>query len=193
MPNLQTAPDVHNNLALQFQHIRKQSELLAKRLSAEDCQLQSMPDASPTKWHLAHLTWFFETFILEAYENNFSPFDGSFRVLFNSYYTGSVTSTREPSGVCQDGFAFDNETQRHRAYIAPFELASRLVTNGDYIAFMADGGCQRPELWLSLGWDWVRAGQHALPLYWQTSTTAHSGFESVTSNRHPAEPSQATL
>ena len=87
MPILQTA-QIQNPLTLQFQRIRKQTEALAKPLSAEDCQVQSMPDASPAKWHLAHLTWFFETFILEKYEKNFKPFNASFRVLFNSYYNG---------------------------------------------------------------------------------------------------------
>jgi hypothetical protein len=66
--------------------VRAQTELLIKPLSAEDCQLQSMPDASPAKWHLAHLTWFFETFLLERLEPDFKPFDPAFRVLFNSYY-----------------------------------------------------------------------------------------------------------
>ena len=266
MPTLQTAPFAQKPSAQQFQKIREQTEALARPLSAEDCQLQSMPDASPTKWHLAHLTWFFETFILEKYEKNFKPFDASFRVLFNSYYNGigdkhpraqrglisrpalpEVMAYRQAvdervlellvqhphdneltklitlglqheqqhqellltdikhafsmnpakpayakrwplssiapqpmtwhgyeAGLvehgfdsAQGGFAFDNETPRHRVYIAPFELASRLVTNGDYMAFMLDAGYQRPELWLSLGWDWVQEGQHTLPLYWQ--------------------------
>ena len=61
---------------------------LAAPLSAEDCQVQSMADASPTKWHLAHVTWFFETFLLERFEPGFAPFDPAFRVLFNSYYQG---------------------------------------------------------------------------------------------------------
>lgn len=66
--------------------VRKRSVELIAPLSAEDCQLQSMPDASPSKWHLAHTTWFFETFVLERFEPGFRPFDASFRVLFNSYY-----------------------------------------------------------------------------------------------------------
>ena len=277
MPILQTA-QIQNPLTLQFQRIRKQTEALAKPLSAEDCQVQSMPDASPAKWHLAHLTWFFETFILEKYEKNFKPFNASFRVLFNSYYNGigdkhpraqrglisrptlsevlayrqavdervlAVLSQRlhddqlaqlvtlglqheqqhqellltdikhalsmnptnsvslvyakrwplssiAPQRACwhgyegglvehgfdaaQGGFAFDNETPRHKVYVAPFELASRLVTNGDYLAFMADGGYRRPELWLSMGWDWVQAGHHALPMYWQASPTGFINF-----------------
>ncbi len=257
-------------LAQRFQQVRGQTERLAQPLSAEDCQLQSMPDASPVKWHLAHVTWFFETFVLENFEPGFKPFDASFRVLFNSYYNGVGDKYPRPSrglvsrpslaqvlawraqvdarvldllartddasqnGVtqlitlglqheqqhqellltdikhalscnpqwpaytrrrpladsqpqpvrwqryggglvhhgfdaAQDGkFAFDNEEPRHRVYIAPFELASRLATNGEMMAFIADGGYQRPELWLSLGWDWVQdAGQHTLPLYWR--------------------------
>ncbi|MDB5932058.1 MAG: hypothetical protein JWR60_3765 [Polaromonas sp.] len=258
-----------SELRLRFGQVRAQTERLIQPLSAEDCQLQSMPDASPAKWHLAHLTWFFETFVLERFEPNFKPFDASFRVLFNSYYNGvgdkyprpkrglisrpslpevlayraqvdarvlqvmeeateadqvelaqlvslglqheqqhqellltdiqhalsfspqhpayarrwPLTSTApQPlrwhafeGGLVEHGFeaaldgdfAFDNETPRHPVYVAPFELASRLVTNGELMAFMADRGYQRSELWLSMGWDWVQAGGHALPLYWQ--------------------------
>ena len=265
-------------LALRFEQVRAQTAQLIEPLSAEDCQLQSMPDASPAKWHLAHLTWFFETFVLERFEPQFKPFDASFRVLFNSYYNGvgakyprpqrglisrpsleevlayraqvdarvqgviaraaeadlaelaqfirlglhheqqhqellltdvqhalsfnpqypayarrwPLTSTApQPlrwhacgGGLVQHGFdagldgefAFDNETPRHPAYVAPFELASRLVTNGEMMAFMADGGYQRPELWLSMGWDWVQAGQRQLPLYWQMDAGSYRHF-----------------
>ncbi len=76
------------DLAARFQQVRGQTELLARPLSAEDCQLQSMPDASPAKWHLAHLTWFFETFVLERFEPGFKAFDASFRVLFKRHYNG---------------------------------------------------------------------------------------------------------
>ena len=268
-----------SRLAQRFQQVRQQSEHLIQPLSAEDCQLQSMPDASPAKWHLAHLTWFFETFVLERFEPGFKPFDESFRVLFNSYYTGvgeryprpqrglisrpgladvlayraqvdqrvlevlaraearadSASSavlaqlvtlglhheqqhqellltdiqhalsfnpqrpayaSRWPltptapqplawhgygGALVQHGFeaslegefAFDNETPRHPVYVAPFELASRLLTNGELMAFMADGGYQRPELWLSMGWDWVQAGQRSLPLYWQAGPNGY--------------------
>ncbi|MFN5348756.1 MAG: ergothioneine biosynthesis protein EgtB [Polaromonas sp.] len=279
MSTLHPATLAQKPLALHFQQVRKQTEALAGPLSAEDCQLQSMPDASPTKWHLAHLSWFFETFILEKYEKNFKPFDASFRILFNSYYNGigdrhpraqrglisrpalsQVMAYRKAvdermlavmnqhahndalaefvtlglhheqqhqellltdikhafamnpaypayarrwplspiSPQCstwhvyqgglvehgfdaaRSGFAFDNETPRHKVYIAPFELASRLVTNGDYMSFMADGGYQRPELWLSMGWDWLQAGQHQLPLYWQASQSADARYENFT-------------
>ena len=75
-------------LQRRYQTVRDQSLALAAPLSDADCQVQSMPDASPTKWHLAHTTWFFETFVLERFEDNFKPFDPAFRVLFNSYYQG---------------------------------------------------------------------------------------------------------
>ena len=75
-------------LASRYATVRAASLALAAPLSAEDCQVQSMADASPTKWHLAHVTWFFETFVLERFEANFAPFDAAYRVLFNSYYQG---------------------------------------------------------------------------------------------------------
>ena len=73
-------------LAAQYEQVRAQTERLAQPLSAEDCALQSMPDASPVKWHLAHTTWFFETFVLERALPGYRPFSPQFRVLFNSYY-----------------------------------------------------------------------------------------------------------
>ena len=277
-PTAQQALTAQSSLALRFSQVRAQTEHLAAPLSAEDCQLQSMPDASPTKWHLAHLTWFFETFVLEQYESGFNPFDASFRVLYNSYYNGigakypraqrglvsrpsltqvlayraavdervqkviaqrpgdttladlitlglhheqqhqelmltdikhalsfnapqgayakrwplartspkSVTWHPYSGGVVGNGFdsahdgsfAFDNETPRHSAFVHPFELASRLVTNGEFMAFMADSGYQRPELWLAMGWDWVQSepeGPRSMPMYWkQTSEGFHN-------------------
>ncbi len=77
-----------SSLAARHALVRQASMNLVAPLSTEDCQVQSMPDASPAKWHLAHTTWFFETFILERFEPNFRPFDPAFRVLFNSYYQG---------------------------------------------------------------------------------------------------------
>ena len=72
-----------------------------------------------------------------------------------------------PIGFEGDGFAFDNESPRHNVYLAPFRLASRLVTNGEYMEFMRDGGYETPALWLSDGWDCVRANQWNAPLYWE--------------------------
>ena len=268
-------------LAQRYASTRQQTVELTRPLSPEDCQLQSMPDASPAKWHLAHVTWFFETFLLERFEANFAPYDASFRVLFNSYYNavGSkhprhqrglisrptlaevllyrqhvdqrmqalisslagleapdrqalhellelglhheqqhqellVTDIkhalslnparpayaqrwplakthpqalgwiRQAGGLVLHGhapepdgsFAFDNETPRHQVFVAPFEIGDRLVTNGDMIEFIKDGGYRRPELWLSMGWDWVQRDSHQLPLYWQLEDGAYSNF-----------------
>lgn len=263
-----TPADRHTPCTLsRYRAVRAATESLAARLSPEDCQVQSMPDASPTKWHLAHVTWFFETFILERFEPDFRPFDPAFRVLFNSYYQGigaqyprarrglitrptlsevlayradvdtriaallsrsddpdlarlvvlglhheqqhqellltdikhalsfnpargGAYAQRWPMAAVQpqplrwvaydgglvelghapalDGdFCFDNETPRHKVYLEPFEMASRPVSHGDWLDFMADGGYRRPELWLSLGWDWVTQGERQAPLYWR--------------------------
>ena len=253
-----------------YRRVRAATEALLAPLTAEDCQVQSFADASPAKWHLAHVTWFFETFVLERFETDFQPFDTSFRVLFNSYYQGvgeqhprpqrglltyppltDVLRYRErvdsrmlallgdegaaglqalvelglqheqqhqeliltdikhalscspghpayarrwPMAAVQPqslrwfgfaeglqeighqpsldgGFCFDNETPRHRAWLDAFEIASRPVSNGEYLAFIHDGGYRRPELWLAMGWDWVRGSPpqagRAAPLYWQ--------------------------
>ncbi|MCC2972382.1 ergothioneine biosynthesis protein EgtB [Massilia sp. IC2-476] len=242
-----------------FQRVRRRSLEIAAPLSAEDCCAQSMPDASPIKWHLAHTTWFFETFILEAHEAGFAPFHPAFRVLFNSYYNGIGAKHPRPQrglltrpsldevrayradvdgriarllaigapiqglvelglqheqqhqelmltdlkhllgcnplypaytvqamergapppelswiafegglaeiGYGGSGFCFDNELPRHRTYLAPFELASRLVTNGEYREFVEAGGYRDPALWLAEGWDRVCAGEITHPLY----------------------------
>jgi ergothioneine biosynthesis protein EgtB len=81
-------PHTRGAIEARFNRIRKVSEQLAEPLSDEDCNVQSMPDASPTKWHLAHTSWFFETFVLERFARDFKPFHPAFRVLFNSYYNG---------------------------------------------------------------------------------------------------------
>ena len=252
-------------LAPRYRAIRAATEALAAPLSAEDCAIQSMPDASPAKWHLAHTSWFFETFVLEPHLPGYHVHDAAFRVLFNSYYNAvgdkhprpqrgllsrpSLDAVRayrahvdaamaellartEPSSdvgklielglnheqqhqeliltdvkhmlscnplkpayaparVIDDpasaapldwiafgeglieighdgaGFAFDNETPRHRQYLEAFALASRPVTNAEYAAFIADGGYCHAELWLSEGWDWVNANGIAAPLYWE--------------------------
>jgi ergothioneine biosynthesis protein EgtB len=255
--------NARSHLARRFAEIRTQTEALAAPLSPEDCALQSMPDASPVKWHLAHTTWFFETFVLAPHAPGYAVFDPHFRVLFNSYYHGvgdrhprpergllsrpDLTTVRayrahvdpamhnllthdiatdltalidlglhheqqhqeliltdlkhlfsrnplrpayearwpllpvkpaalawhrhEPGmtsiGHRGDGFAFDNEEPVHQVFVAPFELASRPVTHGEFAAFIADGGYQRPELWLSLGFDVAQAQRWGAPLYWE--------------------------
>lgn len=250
-----------------FEQVRGQSLVLAAPLSEEDCCAQSMPDASPIKWHLAHTTWFFETFILERFERDFKPFHPAFRVLFNSYYNGigdkharaqrglltrpsleevlayrrdvdermlalcaggmsaesfaalaslmelglqheqqhqelmltdvlhllscnplkpaysdAMSVAHRPAaplqwqsfegGVVEIGdaggaFCFDNELPRHRQFLEPYALSSRLVTNGEYLAFIEAGGYRDPSLWLSEGWDWIRKQGLSHPLYWQ--------------------------
>jgi ergothioneine biosynthesis protein EgtB len=232
-----------------------------------------MPDASPVKWHLAHTTWFFETFILERMEAAFAPFHPAFRVLFNSYYNGigekhpraqrglltrpgmaqvrayradvdarigkllaggpaagaraqllfllalgleheqqhqellltdvkhllaqnallpeyvaapfeTAAAIPAPSwiafdggltdiGFDGDGFSFDNELPRHRQYLAPFSLSSRLVTNGEFLDFIRSGAYRTPALWLAEGWDWVRTQGLECPLYWQRDEQGH--------------------
>ena len=246
-----------------FEQVRAQSERLALPLSAEDCALQSMPDASPVKWHLAHTTWFFETFVLAPHWPGYVAYDPAFRVLFNSYYEtvgdkhprperGLLSRpdlatvhdyrahvdhamrellkhdvapdlaalielgvqheqqhqeliltdvkhlfSRNPNkpayeprwpllpvrpeplrwhgyagglewfGHRDRRFAFDNESPSHQAFVAPFELASRPVTHGEFAEFIADRGYDRPEFWLSLGFDAVRTHGWRSPLYWE--------------------------
>jgi ergothioneine biosynthesis protein EgtB len=271
------------DLSRAYTAVRNGTRTLAEPLSAEDCGAQSMPDASPVKWHLAHTTWFFETFVLERVQPGYRVFHPRFRVLFNSYYNsvgdqharperGALTrpsldevmayrdhvdehvaklfgnqsvdaelgavielglhheqqhqeliltdikhlfsrnsiepvysETGRPPRAAEevaplrwhafeeglrwightgDGFGFDNEFPRHRAQLHGFEIASRAVTNGEWRAFMDDGGYTRPELWLSDGWTTVQSQGWRAPLYWRRDAdswqthTLH-GVESV--------------
>ena len=262
-----------------FHDVRRATAKLAAPLSPEDCQPQYMPDASPVKWHLAHTTWFFETFVLGGHAPGYVPPFPAYRMLFNSYYNAvgprhprpqrglltrptleevrayrrtvdaavaclieetirrgrmperladlielglhheqqhqelvltdvkhllsmnplapayGATRTQPPvlpasaagatsatptaafirfeGGITRighegDGFAFDNEGPAHAVLLQPFELATRLVTCGEFQAFIDDGGYSRPELWLSLGWDQVQAQGWSLPFYWRS-------------------------
>jgi len=260
---LNQTPDV-GQLADRYRKVRRFSESLAQPLSAEDCTIQSMPDVSPTKWHLAHTTWFFETFVL-ADRSGYQRFDDRYAYLFNSYYNtigkqfprpqrGLISrpgieevleyrrhvdasmlellrseptdddqlariveiglqheqqhqelvltdikhvlagnplqpvyrpgafshndSTPAPQwrdfdegvywiGYKGDDFCFDNESPRHRVFLDAFQLSDSLVSCGDYLRFIDDGGYQRPEFWLSLGWDHVNKHGWQAPLYWQ--------------------------
>lgn len=254
-------------LMAQYRQVRMFSEHLCTPLVTEDYVIQSMPDVSPTKWHLAHTSWFFETLLLKANLPNYRPINPQYAYLFNSYYVTlgerhcrpkrglisrpTVEETYEyrhyvdqhvldlldranpatmeqlapivtiglhheqqhqelmitdikhvfsenplrpayitpPSlpasgpvpplewivypetiatiGHDGNGFAYDNEGPQHRQLVAAFKLASRLVTNGEYMAFMEDGGYQRPEFWLSAGWYAREDGGWQAPLYWE--------------------------
>ena len=243
--------------------VRRRTEALAQPLSPEDQGAQSMPDASPVKWHRAHTGWFFETFLLTPFLPGYQVFDPAFGYLFNSYYeavgprqprplrglitrpsAGEVGAYRahvdaamvrllatsptaevmsrldlglaheeqhqelilmdllhlfaqsplQPAyrpqplpqrpaagearyvafdgglveiGDAGPGFAFDNERPRHRVFLESYRLADRLVTNGEWLAFMADGGYRRAELWLSDGWAAVADEGWDAPLYWR--------------------------
>ena len=276
-------------LADRYAEVRRRTDWLTGPLAPEDQVPQSMQDCSPVKWHRAHTTWFFETFVLRPHYRDYRPLEERYVYLFNSYYNavgpqyarpqrGLVTrptvadvvayrahvdehmvallagdapmrgevapevlelglyheeqhqellitdlkhlfsfnplypvyreraaerTAREPAGVewaafesgvreighAGDGFAFDNETPRHRVFLEPFALASRAVTAGEYLAFMADGGYDRPEHWLSDGWATVRAQGWRAPLYWSREEDGWwqytlAGFRPV----DPAEP-----
>ncbi|HVT29155.1 MAG TPA: ergothioneine biosynthesis protein EgtB [Lacipirellulaceae bacterium] len=250
-----------------YERVRQLSSTLCETLEPEDCCIQSMADVSPTRWHLAHTTWFFETFVLSKVDG-FRTLKDNFSYLFNSYYNavgaqfprarrgllsrptvGEVRAYRDAvdermrrlltgdrffadedlqtivelglnheqqhqelmltdikhvfscnplwpvyrqgstagSGVSSIGngegwrrfdegiywighsgnnFAYDNESPRHRVFLDAFQLAERLVTCGEYLEFMADGGYRRPELWLSEGWSNVCEHHWQAPLYW---------------------------
>ncbi len=271
--------------------MRAHTEALAAPLSAEDQTVQSMPDVSPTKWHRAHVTWFFETFVLERFAADHRPYRAEYRELFNSYYEGvgpqfsrahrglitrpgaeevgtyrahvdaavgallergdlphealelielgchheqqhqelllmdakhvlSINPLRPvydptceldgrpdaavsaagssadaggtagigwvevtPDGPVEighealpgaaDRFHFDNEGPRHRVWLEPYAVADRLVTAGEWRAFIDDGGYRRPELWLSDGWHTVQREGWTAPLYWSHGLWSH--------------------
>ena len=257
------------HLLKDFLQVRRLSEELCRPLSPEDMMVQSCAEASPAKWHLAHTSWFFETFLLREFLAGYREFNPDFRWLFNSYYNSvsdqpekklRASFSRPPVetilsyrrhveegmqrllasnppeeaarrtvlgvnheqqhqellatdikhafwtnplrpayvdqavdfnapaagkadwieyegglfdiGFAGDGFAFDNELPRHPVYLRPFELASRLVTCAEYLAFIDDGGYRRPELWLAAGWDTVKAEGWKAPLYWRQQNGA---------------------
>ena len=242
--------------------VRRTTERLCEPLATEDHVIQAMPDASPTKWHLAHTSWFFETFLLRTQLHGYAPLHEAYEFLFNSYYNSighpfprperghlsrptvdqvyayrahvdkamlmlleraeeplvpvvelglnheqqhqeliltdlkynlSVNPLRPAyharaliggappapvrfvafdAGLVEigfdgPGFAFDNERPRHRAYVGPFRVASRPVTNAEYREFIEAGGYRRWDLWLSEGWRTVQERSWQAPLYWE--------------------------
>jgi ergothioneine biosynthesis protein EgtB len=253
-------------LLAQYAAVRRLTERLCEPLATEDYVVQVMPDVSPAKWHLAHVSWFFETFVLHPSLPGYRPLDERYAVLFNSYYNGvgpqwsrparghlsrptvadvyayrahvdkamqalldaepervaavagvvelglnheqqhqellvtdlkynlSVNPLRPAYGLAApddrragappaarvafaggvaeigtdgEAFCFDNERPCHRVLLAPYELASRPVTNGEYREFIADGGYERPQLWLSDGWRTAQERGWYAPLYWE--------------------------
>jgi ergothioneine biosynthesis protein EgtB len=282
--NLITRPVPAHGLARveHFLSVRRLTEQLAAPLSAEDQTVQSMPDASPTKWHLAHTTWFFETFVLGPHAPDYRPFDPAYDYLFNSYYEAvgprhprpqrgmitrpgveeimtyrryvskamaellqsgnsgiepivelglhheqqhqelllmdakhllaqnplrpayqamparkpevSALAWREFEGGLVEighdgaGFAFDNEGPRHRVWLEPFALATRPASCGEYLAFVADGGYQRPEFWLSAGWDCVSQREWRAPLYWEKDGDGWQVF--TLAGMRPVDPAE---
>ncbi len=255
--------DQATGLLERFIRVRALTSALAANLSDADATAQSMPDASPAKWHLAHVTWFFETFVLRDHVSSYRPFDARWPFLFNSYYEAEGERIARPSrglltrpsldevrayrahvdaaieavwdelpeaahtlielgchheeqhqellltdmlhllaqnplapalwpgeprrpsatpdgihwiegrsgpveiGHDGEGFAFDCEGPRHVTWLQPHLLADRVVTNGEWRAFIEDGGYRTVSLWLSDGWAWVREHGIEAPLYWR--------------------------
>ncbi|WP_166257834.1 ergothioneine biosynthesis protein EgtB [Marinobacter salicampi] len=252
--------------SFRFRKTREHSQQLCAHLSAEDCNLQAVAETSPLKWHLAHTTWFYETFILKPFNPDYRGYSKSFEVLFNSYYNGigqqhprpqrhllsrpsldevldyrqavdraMISLLEQPAALKQpeiltrlelglnheqqhqelmltdlkynfscnplapayregalpeprpgkggfefykgglveigqgvnEGFGFDNERPRHKAWLEPYALSRNLVTNGEFREFIDDGGYQRPEFWLSDGWAQVQQEGWTHPLYWR--------------------------
>lgn len=258
-------------LSLRYRGVRKRTEQLCAPLSVEDHVPQPMTDVSPPKWHLGHVTWFFEQFVLLPNLPGFAAFDPRYAYLFNSYYNamgdrvaraerghlsrptvaevlayrahvdaamnqlllqplaadvaelielglqheqqhqellvtdikyilgtqplapvydprglGVLDVAAEHDGTCPPlddwvdvaagtvevghsgrSFAFDNESPKHVVLLGASQLRRTLVTNQEYLAFMADGGYERHEFWHAEGWDWVRTLIRKAPLYWQ--------------------------
>lgn len=250
------------NLASRLSATRKLTLDLAAPLSDADATVQPFPDASPAKWHLAHTTWFFETFVLRDHVPGYRAFDSRYAFLFNSYYDAEgprharprrgmlsrpsldevgdyrayvdeaiegalpglpaaalelvelginheqqhqelfladilatfAENPLEPAygelapapcfaveplsfhrgregiveiGAAPEGFAFDSERPRHRAFLSAHEIANRRVTNREWREFIEDKGYSTPNLWLSEGWDWVQREGISAPLYWR--------------------------
>lgn len=255
-------PHQLEQLSAEYRNVRSRTQRLCEPLAIEDYGVQPMDDASPPKWHLAHTTWFFETFILKQLVKGFEPFHPKFEYLFNSYYNGvgkpfpraergylsrptvaeiqayrahvdeqmttlveqgltpemrsrvvlglhheqqhqellltdmkynfghnplypvyvdqipsakplgSMGFIEQPGGIVDigcnpgEGFSFDNEGPVHQVLLQPFAMADRLVSNGEYLEFIQDGGYRQPQLWLSEGWSIVQQRQWRAPLYW---------------------------
>ncbi len=284
MPLTAVSSAAASSLLARYKAVRQASQRLCGPLSPEDMMVQSCAEASPVKWHLAHTSWFFETFVLREFAAGYQAFHPEFHWLFNSYYNSlgdmpekklrasfsrppleavlgyrahvdaamaglmqhpledeaarrialgleheqqhqeliatdikhalftnplhpayaepqspqlkletiappldwiefapgltEIGLTLDPASI--DSFAFDNETPRHRVYLSPYRLATRLVTCVEYLAFIDQNGYNRPELWLSEGWTTMRAEGWQAPLYWQRDNATNSGWRLYT-------------
>jgi len=270
-----------------FRRVRERSERLCEPLAIEDYVIQTVPETSPPKWHLAHVSWFFETFLLLPYSPGYRAFHARFDHLFNSYYEqvdsgywpraqrgllarptvaevyeyrrhvdaamqrlirecpeadwqevgarlcvgcnheqqhqellltdikhnfafnpmrpayrddlpiarrcdpgplafvgfeGGQVAIGAPAG----GFAYDNERPRHRVFLEPYRLADRLVTNGEFLAFIEDGGYRHPGLWLADGWQVIGREGWQAPRYWES--IAGDWFEMTLGGLRPLNP-----
>lgn len=262
-------PPGEEGLPERYEAVRALSERICQPLTTDDCQIQSIMETSPPKWHLAHVSWFFETFLLTEFIPDYRPFNPAFAYLFNSYYYGvgsmhprprrgllsrptleqvfdyrchvdrwmrelmalaerqqwpelsrrvvlglnheqqhqelllmdvkhnffvnpmhpayreDLTSSSASAasldwqervgglfeiGAPAEGFAFDNERPRHQTLIRDHRLATRLVTNGEYLEFMEDGGYSKPHLWMADGWSLIQEREWKHPLYWLHET-----------------------
>lgn len=266
-----------------YRAVRAETERRAAPLSAEDQIVQSMPDASPTKWHRAHVTWFFEQFLLAPNDPGYRIFDERFPFLFNSYYVAAgprharpqrglitrpngedVTAYRAhvdaamlkliesasaevlklveiglhheqqhqellltdilhafaqnptdpaydetwtwpartassdyvsvPSGIRTighdgEGYSFDNEHPRHDVLLQKMRMAKALVSNAEWLAFMADGGYSTPSLWLSEGWTTVQNEGWQAPGYWRERDG--QWFTMTLAGERPVDPNGA--
>ncbi len=261
-----TAPEgsqaAEATLSDRYATVRRTTERLIAPLTVDDCNIQTMPDVSPTKWHIAHTSWFFETFILVPHVPGYRLFDERFGYLFNSYYEAvgprharpqrgnlsrptldevvayrrhvdaamqqvlagvapnalqqlvelglqheqqhqellltdikhvlgsnplqpayhhkgvgvggaipEMTWAAQPEGLVEighpgGGFAFDNESPRHKVWLDAYEMARRPITQGEWLEFISDGGYATASLWLSDGWTWVQQNGIHAPLYW---------------------------
>ena len=267
-PSLQRPAGAATSTVPGYAEVRQHTEALCEPLMVEDYGVQPFVDASPPKWHLAHTTWFFETFLLKAFVSDYRAFHPAFEHLFNSYYNGvgepfprpqrgtlsrptvaAVRAYREyvdsamapllaaadaevesrielglhheqqhqeliltdvkanlgcnplrpayaPNGPAPapapaalafrrfeggkaaighapgTGFSFDNEQPRHTVWLDEFAIANRLATNGEYLAFMEEGGYETPSLWLSEGWQWRCKRAVSAPMYWRRRSDA---------------------
>ena len=141
-------PAGSTDLAAAYSAVRARTEALVAPLSAEDCQLQSMPDASPSKWHLAHTTWFFETFLLERHEPGFAPFDPAFRVLFNSYYQGvGPQHPRAQRGLVSRPTLDDVRAWRRQVDERMTMLIARCAAGAEFDALLRLGMNHEQQAW----------------------------------------------